>query len=98
MWGRNVSGQLGVGDNNDRHEPVEVRELDYKDGGAVAQVALGGAFTLALLRESGELTAIPSTGSDRLVLNPIRVHLVCRIADEFQHQGIKPVRGHRPAT
>lgn len=46
-WGYNSSGQLGVGDNDNRTTPVDVINL----GAAVVQLAAGGNQTCALLAD-----------------------------------------------
>lgn len=63
-WGLNNSGQLGIGDYNNTHVPIEIREFRDKD---VVHMTGGSHHTIALLA-NGEVYGFGRTDEGELGL------------------------------
>ena len=105
-WGFNANGQLGLGDNTDRFEPVEITSL----GSGIAGIAAGGTHSVAL-KADGTVWAWGSVGFDiggtQTPNNPIQIPGlagISKIFSSFQNifaqtaDGSTWVTGLLPAT
>jgi len=91
-WGQGFSGQLGLGDTNDRLVPTLVGAEEVFGGSQVRTISCGGVHTLAV-KEAGELWAWGQGAQGRLGLNDGQDRLVPTRVDpqHFAHAPISAV-------
>ena len=91
-WGWGSSGQLGLGDTNDRLVPTLVGAEEVFGGSQVRTISCGGVHTLAVT-EAGELWAWGQGAQGRLGLNDGQDRLVPTRVDpqHFAHAPISAV-------
>jgi alpha-tubulin suppressor-like RCC1 family protein len=96
-WGRGSSGQLGLGDTNDRLAPTLVGAEEVFGGSQVRTISCGDEHTLAVT-EAGELWAWGLGAQGRLGLNDCRARLVPTRVDpqHFAHAPISAVAAGEP--
>jgi alpha-tubulin suppressor-like RCC1 family protein len=92
VWGEGSSGQLGLGDTNDRRVPTLVGAEEVLGGSKVRTIACGKVHTLAVT-EAGELWEWGKGAQGRLGLNDEQDRLVPTRVDpqHFAHAPISAV-------
>ncbi|XP_067298728.1 E3 ISG15--protein ligase HERC5.4 [Pseudorasbora parva] len=93
-WGKNSSGQLGLGDTTDRHVPTVVNSLNRKK---TVSISCGGEHT-ATLSKGGTVFTFGSGGSGQLGHNSFKDELHPRLVAELWGSKVSQVTCGRRHT